>query len=430
MPTIDNYVNVVIDRQTQAVTQQGFGLQMFLGLGKGFTGRYKVYSSLSEVAVDFNTDAPEYKAAATAFGQEISADQFAIGRQKSDVATLAPVVANNTTYSVIINGTTFNFTSDASATATEIVAGLTAVINADGPLPVTASGTTTLILTPDVADTAYTLKKSDNLSVVYTATETLSAALAAIKLVNNDWYGLSCYSHVAADILAVAAVAEAEKKLYGASSSDAGIKSDVGTDTTSIAYSLKAAAYERTFLLFSGVANSVYPECGWLSQILVSEPGSYQGAFKTLNGVTVDSLTTSEYNNVLAKYANVYVSVAGVNHTYNGRVSSGEWCDVVRDLDYLEARLKEDIFSTFVRISKIPFTQRGANIIENEVRKRLQLAVDAGILADDTGFTVTVPNVLNVAANDRANRFLPDVKFTARIAGAIIKTTINGIVSV
>lgn len=76
---------------------------------------------------------------------------------------LTITAVNNFSYTVTINGVTFTYLSDSTATQGEIVAGLLAVINA-GSEPVTAiSGTTVLYLRSDVAGTAFTLTTSANI---------------------------------------------------------------------------------------------------------------------------------------------------------------------------------------------------------------------------------------------------------------------------
>lgn len=428
MPSISTVVSVQIDRQTKGIQNAAFGLPMFLGLHKAFPERVRFYQTLESVAEDFSTTSKEYKAAQSFFGQSISVAEIAIGRQASgDAVTFTPTVANNTAYTVVINGTTFSFTSDASALATEIVTGLTSAINA-GSEPVTASGVSTLILTADVSGVPFSVQFSDNLTPAYTASESLTAALTACALENNDWYGLHCYSHVKADILEVAAYAEAAKKLYGTSSSDSDILSSPGTDTTSVAKALLDAGYERTYLLYSAVANTVYPECAWAGKELARSPGTSTWKFKTLAGVTVDSLTDTQYENALAKNCNVYVRIGGQNITVEGFVSGGEFIDTMRNIDYLVNQIQIDQYSRFVNLPKIPFTQSGISIVENELRGTIQRATVDGILADDTAVEYTIPKIKDISANDRANRILRGVKFKARIAGAIHKEFIEGIV--
>lgn len=327
MPQLQEVVDVQIDRQTTALTAPGFGKPLFLGLHKAFTERYREYTSLSAVGEDFATSSKEYIAASKFFGQEISVERIAIGRQDSSTVTFTPTVANNTAYTVVINGTTFTYTSDASALATEIVAGLLALINADVPLPVTASGTNTLILTGD-AGVDFSVKATTNLVPVYAASETLTDALAAIVLENNTWYGLAAYTHVKADILEIAAWAEGAKKLYGTSSADADIYSAVGTDTTSVAAQLKALGYDRTFGIYLPTADSEYIECGLLGAELARDPGAATWAYKKVSGATVSSLTDTQDSNIRAKNWSTYTTIAGANVVFEGKVASGEFCDL------------------------------------------------------------------------------------------------------
>ena len=92
------------------------------------------------------------------------------GASTAQVNTLTPtVVAEDAiqTDTVTINGVAYEFTSDATPTATEIVTGLKSLINA-WTEPVTATGTVTLILTADTAGVPFTTVASANLANVAT----------------------------------------------------------------------------------------------------------------------------------------------------------------------------------------------------------------------------------------------------------------------
>lgn len=419
MAAIDDIVNVVIDRQTTAITVAGFGLPIFVGLHKGFTSRYKEYGDLSEVAVDFASSSDEYKAATAFFGQEISLKKIAIGRKNSTIVTYTPVVSDSTTYSVTVNGTLYTYISGVSATASQIVTGLTTAINADTPLPVTASGSSTLILTADVTGVPFSAKATTNLTPVYTSTETLTDALNAIQLESNDFYGVTAYTHVKADVLEIASWAEANTKLYGTSSSDTNIiNQTANADTTSIATALKAVGYNRTFLFYSAEA-AKFPEAAMFGGELARAAGAATWKFKQLGTISVDNLTTSQQSNAKSKNANTYVPRAGVNMTQEGVVSSGEFIDVIRDIDYFKSQIQVVTFSRLVNVPKIKFTNTDLAIIENELLAETKRAVDDGILADEPAPIVFIPRAEDISANSRAQRILPDITITARIAGAI-----------
>ena len=72
----NRYVDVVITRQTQPTSQDGFGLPLVFSTEKALA--YKEYGSLAEVAIDFTSDKNTYKLAAAIFGQTPSVSKIAI----------------------------------------------------------------------------------------------------------------------------------------------------------------------------------------------------------------------------------------------------------------------------------------------------------------------------------------------------------------
>lgn len=419
MASINTAVKVNVDRQTAAVTVAGYSLAMFLGRHKAFTNRYKLYGSISEVAADFATNSPEYQAAAVTFGQEIAVDGFAIGRQDTTTVTYTPVVANSATYSVTINGTLFSYISDASATAAEIVTGLTSVINADVALPVTASGTSTLILTADVGGVAFSAKATTNLTPVYAGTETLTDALNAIALENNDWYGLLAYTHVKADQIEIANYAQPARKFYVTSDDDANIiNQSESADTTSVAKAFKTNGYDRAKVIYGGNADTQYPEAAYLGVMFGYAPGAATMEFKALAAITVDNLTAAQMSNAKAKNATVYVPRGGLNTIYNPTMGDGTFDDIIRDLDAAASDIEVSVFRLEGTLPKIPITNAGLSTIEYAVRTSVLRSALAGIF-DPDDITITVPKVADLSANDRALRRVTGIKVVARMQGAI-----------
>ncbi len=429
MASIDTAVKVNVDRQTAAVTVAGYSLAMFLGKHKAFTTRYKVYGSLTEVAADFATNSAEYEAASSTFGQEISVDAFAIGRQDTTIVTYTPVVANSATYSVTLNGTLFSFISDVDATAGEIVTGLTSAINA-GAEPVTASGTTTLILTADVGGVPFSTKASTNLTPVYTTTESLTDALNAVMLENNDWYGLMAYSHVKADQLEVAAFAQAARKFYKTSSEDLNIiNQSESADTTSVGKAFKTNGYDRAGVIYGGNADEQYPEASYLGVLFGFAPGAAAMEFKQLAGDTVDNLTATQITNATAKNVTVYIPRGGVNTIHGPKMGDGTWDDIIRDLDAAASDIQVSVYRLMITLPKIPFTNKGIATIESAVRDSVLRSANAGIF-DPDDIQVIVPKVADISANDRALRRLTGIKVIARMAGAIFYVEIDLVATV
>ena len=137
-------------------------------------------------------------------------------------------------------------------------------------------------------------------------------------------------------------------------------------------------------------------------------------------------LNPTEVNNIHAKNGNTYESIGGVNITRYGQVAEGEYIDVIRGVDWLDARMTERIYSRFVNSPKIPYTDEGVNIIVAEIRAQLDEAIAAGFISGEKAYVVTVPKVADIAQTEKANRNLPDIEFEATLAGAIHATTIKG----
>lgn len=449
---LEQVINVNISRQTQAVSQAGFGTPLIIGTNKVASG-IGSYSSLDAVLAEpgITTGTDEYKAAAKAFGQTPKPATVKIGKIGAKVAqidTITPTAVNSHDYPVTIAGRkngiafshTYTYTSDSSALVSEIVAGLIALINADTTANgVTASGSSTLIITANVAGQPFTTSVGDavNMALVHTTANVgVVDLLAGLALIDNDWYALISTFRSIDDVMNLADYIEGVLKIFGVSSNASGLYD--ATSTTDLAYLLKAGNYFRTWVMYSGdTAN--YPEAALFGRCLPTTPGSETWAFKTPAGTVVDNLTGTQINALKAKNANYFIPMGGVNITFDGKVAGGEYIDIIRLIDLLAARMQEGIFGQLIRSDKIPFTNGGITVVQNEVIKVLKANQKTGGVAPDDvdnagnlvpGFSTNFPKVSDISANDRAARNLTGGTWTARLAGAIQAATINGTVTV
>ena len=95
MATIDNIVSVSVTRQTQSVSQKGFGVPMIIGefattkTSPAFT-RSRLYGSTEEMISDgWSASDAEYKGALALLAQNPKVPEFYIGRLDSTDATIA-----------------------------------------------------------------------------------------------------------------------------------------------------------------------------------------------------------------------------------------------------------------------------------------------------------------------------------------------------
>jgi len=259
--------------------------------------------------------------------------------------------------------------------------------------------------------------------------ETWTEALSAVREVDDDWYGLVALTRDAEDIEALANAIEALRKIYVAGSADEAIKDE--QDDTDIASTLLDQTLARSGVFYHGEAADEFPDAALLGKQLPTDPGSTNWAYRTLAGIPSDSLSSAEFAALEDKRANFYVTVAGVNVVLFGTTAEpGTYFDIIRGVDWLEQRIAERIFERLANADKIPYTNAGGAILEQEIKTQLDIAIERGVLAADPAPEINVPDVRDQDFNDRANRIFPGITFEATLAGAINRVRIRGTVTV
>jgi hypothetical protein len=160
--------------------------------------------------------------------------------------------------------------------------------------------------------------------------------------------------------------------------------------------------------------------------MLGKPPGSATWKFKELKSIPTYELTQGQITNIEKKNATWYMTSADVPMTSNGQVASGEYIDVIHGLDWLQARIQNLVFTGLINVDKVPFTDEGIQMVISPLKTALEEGKKHGILAS---YEIEYPAVADVSITDKGKRFLPDVKFTGVLAGAIHGTKINGVVT-
>lgn len=457
--SLQDIVNVQISTVSESVARAGFGVPLILTYHTKDAARVLEFTDASSMLTTgggpFAASDLAYILASKAFSQNPKPSRVLVGRRvnptirkinfepRSGTINGETYPLANTDYAVTISRDgseqTFTFDSGATPTVAGITAGLVALVNA-GTIDVLATDNTTDLdieaaATPGGAATAgtpFTASYDRSLFISEDTTPVavggdLASEIAAIRNINDDWYGIVGDWWGATEIEDVAAAIEALYKIHVCASADDGMyDSGVTTDPGSV---LAASEYARSMIFHHST-----PETGiaaaCLGKNLPKDPGSITWKFKTLAGIAVQSYTPGEETALDGKNIERYVEIAGVSITCNGKTSSGEFMDVTRFVDWLKARMEENIFAKLAAADKIPYTDPGVSVVESEVYAVLNEGISVGGLAADPAPTVSVPLVANVSAVDRANRLLPDVKFNAQLAGAIHAVEVTGTITI
>jgi len=436
MPMSD-VVDVQVSRTTTRVKRAGFGIPLVLSFSADWGERIRFYDDLDGVGADFLTTDVEYKQAAALFAQRPSPRQIAIGRcanKPTQEWKVVPVAGNAKVYSITVEGLTYSYTSDATGTAAEIIGGLVALINAGTAAHgITASDQTTYMKLL-AAQGAWKHVEVANPALLALSQEQadpgLAADLDAIKLENNTWYLVLCPFASKAMLQAVAAWVETARKLAVLETQDTAVITAAAAGATDVAAAELALSHERSAIVYSPRPNE-FLAAGWVGRCASLDPGSETWKFKTVSGAAATGYTATHITNLKAKKANWYEEVGGVSIMAEGTVAEGEFIDVIRFCDWLEARMAEGVFGDLAaQEGKVPYDETGIAMVEGRIRAVLTEGVAKKGLRANPEPTVTVPEVAEVSDADRGERLLPDVKFSAQLAGAIHKVRVRGTVSV
>lgn len=439
---ISTIVSVLISQESVPVTQDGFGVPLILGVNASFLDLVQEFRNLSEVTdAGFLTTDEEYIAAQKIFSQNPKVPLLKIGKRGTQVAMVQTIVFSG----ALITGNTVNgkiggvsitpvaFNTDNATTLTNLASAIQA-----SPLVATAvsNGTNTITITaqtPGIPCTASDFVVTGGATqatatiAITTANHGVGEDLADIREEDDDWYGLILTDRTQEVVEIAAAYIETQKKIFITCSDDADLLDD--TITTDIASVLQANNYRRTAIIYSATPDD-FPDAAWMGKCFPFNPGSETWKFKTLAGIVADTLTSNQRFNLKNKNCNYYTTVGSQDMTAEGVVSVGEFIDIIRGIDWLEYTIAFEVFFVLKNSLKVPYTDEGITLIENRVRGALKAGENRGVIAIDPPFTVTVPRAVETPIVDRANRILNDVKFEARLAGAIHFVNIEGVVTV
>lgn len=444
--SLDSIVSVQISRETSVPTRTGFGTGAFVSEDAVFEPFIKSYASLTEVASDSLAGAETVKAATLYFSQEIRPEKLYVIKKGADlphiqVITFAGEFVTANSIDIDVDGATVNtpFDTDSDTTLANIASNLAGEAAVGTAVEDTAANTITVtgavvndnVLIENILVSGGASQTTGSVATTQYQDETQTYVESITRAQNlsggDDWYALAIQSKDKAEQEPVSDYIQALTKLFFLSTNEAAAK-DAG-DATDIGSLLQAKTNDRTAGLFSEDAAADHPELGLMGGQLPKDPGSLTWAFKTISGVPVDDLTTTELSALRGKNYVTYTTQGGLNITQDGKTLGGEFIDVMRGVDFIQVRMQEAVFALLANEQKVPFTDPGIASVENEMIAVLDVAEGQGILAADPKYTTTVPKAADVSIVDKGNRTLPDMKFEGTLAGAIHKVTIQGVVS-
>ncbi|EOM8462708.1 DUF3383 family protein [Shigella flexneri] len=443
-------VNVDITLNTAGTTREGFGLPLFLASTDNFEERIRGYTSLTEVAEDFDESTAAYKAAKQLWSQTPKVTQLYIGRRTMQYTVSIPdTVAEGSEYSltVAIGGGVsqpFQYTAKESDTALIVLSEFKSQIEAsptikDGVnVSVTGTGASATMIITKAGDNDFVKVTSitATTSIAATTADTASAALASIETYSTDWYFISAEDRTQQFVLAMASEIQARKKIFFTANAD--VKALQGTELTSatdVPAQLAKNRYTRTVCLWHHTSEYDYPEMAYIAYGAPYDAGSIAWGNAQLTGVAASlqpanqrPLTSIQKSALDTRNCNFIDLDGGVPVVRRGITSGGEWIDIVRGVDWLESDLKTSLRDLLInqKGGKITYDDTGITRVRQVIETSLQRAVNRNFLSS---YTVNVPKASQVALADKKARILKDITFAGILAGAILDVDLKGTVA-
>ena len=220
------------------------------------------------------------------------------------------------------------------------------------------------------------------------------AALQACRGKNEDFY-VVCFTSTMTDeqALAVSAYVESSSTptLFIHNISDLSA-ADIGEE-------LKTTNYTRSVFFVSTNANICPAVMGLFCGLsTLTANSAFAMIYKTLSGVTPDSVTDSDVQEAVDSKVNVY-GTFGRNYSfvYPAVTNGGYAMDEILLIDAAKSLIQQYVISGLVSANKIPMSESGMSMITSYISRACEILLSAGFI---TGGIWKGANILNLSTGD------------------------------
>ena len=272
------------------------------------------------------------------------------------------------------------------------------------------------------------------------------ATTIALALATSGWYVLCTAGVDPAKYEEIAAYMETQEKLFCYTELDCfPTPGTVREDDEDLVQPSVGNVYFRTLGVYGRETTDQadedippanrYINVAFVAKWLNYESGSETTAFKQLASVYPSKLTSTEMKALADKSLNYFITVGSKNLSMNGKVIGNEWADIIRFRDWLKNDMQLRVVNLFVTRPKVPYTDAGISLVQNQMIASLKSGQDAGGIAESEfdedgteipGYVTSVPLAASLSASEKASRKLTKCKFKARLAGAIHFAELKG----
>lgn len=159
-------------------------------------------------------------------------------------------------------------------------------------------------------------------------------------------------------------------------------------------------------------------EVGYASARLA---GSFNLKFKQYEGITSDTLTTSQIADAETKHYGYYTKEEGVAYQQNSYATNGGYIDELEARELIKIMMRKNILSLLINQDKVPANKDGLGMIVAQVDKTLQYCKDNNIV---DSYSID----FSKAKFDKSKRKWQEINFNYVYLSGTDEVEINGIV--
>jgi hypothetical protein len=448
--SLDDLVNPVTRLEDTGIAQPNFGIPLVVASlpsavvtawGPDLLRKYT--SAAAAIADGLTATTRAGKLVAACFAQTPKPTEVWVGRRQTSQTQVITLVPPNTTAGFVYTGKvsgatsgtwTYTVAAAPNNTVPIIVAEIVDAINALAVTGCTAAAVGTPATHLTCTSTADLVLDYTNMSTALTVTDSTvdpssATDLAAITAVDNGWYFLvtDCGSQAANEAVAAWCESAGRHQFIAQAADSACLTSATATNQC---HTLNALSYYRTSVWWNqDISANLAPAI--TGSRATATPGSDTWHLKNLSGVMPsDQLSATQIGYLKAKCANYYITTGDKGRTRNGWVVGGEYCDVVRFLDWTDATMQIDCVNALAVAEKVPNTDEGRQVIANAIALTLEKGRKNGGWKTSPAPAAVMPKDTDATSFDAATRTLTGVSWSATLANAIHAVNpINGYVS-
>lgn len=471
LPTlpVNRIVDVTIQMSPLAAATRNFGAMLIVGASDVIDTqeRIRAYSSVTDIANDFGTSAPEYQAAVAFFAQSPQPTTVQVGRWARSatsglykgkiLSTSDQEIDNFTTISagafdVTIDGSVVNVTAvnlSAQSNLNGVASQVSAALQSKGTcvwdgqqfvIKSASTGQTSTVSTVTSTELSQAMGLDSGTMVTGAPAETLEEATVALLDINT-WYGAFYTGDLEEqDIIDTAALISASTPSHICCFTSKDTNELDGTQTSSLGYELAQLGNNRVFVMYSSTNdNAAVSVLGRMSTV------NFEGSnttitlmFKQCPGVEPEYLKTSQANALQRNNVNVFAAYQNDTSILQyGTMSGGWYIDEVHGLDWLQNRVETDLWNLlYTSTTKIGQDDSGMTAILSTVNSSLEAGVRNGLIAPGvwngdefgtlkrgdtltTGFYVYIQPLEEQSQADREQRKAPPIQIAVKLKGAV-----------